>query len=113
MWCEAAIRLATLYFDGTRVSQDYVTAAQWFNRAAQAGNPEAQLRLGILYRDGVGVHQDDVLAHMWLNLAAARFSADENERRAYAVISRDALRAQMSAEEFKEAVNMTRQWQPK
>jgi uncharacterized protein len=107
---EAAIRLASLHFDGIGIAQDYVAAAYWLARAATAGNPEAQLRLGLMYRDGLGVPQDIVFAHMWLNLAAARFTAAEGLRRAEAVSARDALVPLMKAEELRESLEVAREW---
>src|ERR1017187_1417164 len=49
------IELAEAYFTGEGVAQDAKQAAYWFQKAAEAGNPEAQNLVGYLYEAGVGV----------------------------------------------------------
>ena len=40
-------------------------AAQWFEKAARAGNQHAAMQLGRLYEQGLGVKQDRTLAYAW------------------------------------------------
>ncbi len=51
--------------------RDYVQAAKWYRKAADAGNPEAQMNLGILYANGQGVPLDYVRGFAWLSRAKA------------------------------------------
>jgi localization factor PodJL len=51
---EVAVRLA----EGRGVPQNFASAAEWFERAAQRGLVPAQFRLGGLYEKGMGVKKD-------------------------------------------------------
>jgi localization factor PodJL len=51
---EVAVRLA----EGRGMPQNFVAAAEWFERAAQRGLVPAQFRLGGLYEKGMGVKKD-------------------------------------------------------
>jgi TPR repeat protein len=70
------IELAEAYFTGEGVAQDVKQAAYWFQKAAEAGNPEAQNLVGYLYEAGVGVPADPARALHWYQLAAASGSSD-------------------------------------
>ena len=63
---EVAVRLA----EGRGMPQNFTTAAEWFERAAQRGLVPAQFRLGGLYEKGMGVKKDLEAARR-LYLAAA------------------------------------------
>ena len=71
--------------------------------AARSGDARAMLALGRTFVAGVGVPQDYVEAHKWLNLAAGLGNLD-------AVAERDALAAEMTAEERAEARKLARVW---
>jgi len=60
-----------MYEKGLGVTQDYWTAAKWYNRAAKQGDVDSQVILGGLYALGKGVIRDKVYAYMWADLAAA------------------------------------------
>jgi TPR repeat protein len=47
-----------LYQKGQGVTQDYAKAREWYQKAADAGDPIAMDNLGVLYRDGPGGAQD-------------------------------------------------------
>ena len=49
---------------------DYVTAAEWYRKAAKQGHVEAQFFLGFMYKKGKGVPQDYALAAEWYRKAA-------------------------------------------
>jgi hypothetical protein len=49
---------------------DYTTAAQWYRRAAEAGDTRAQINLGNLYERGLGVLQDPSVAIDWYRRAS-------------------------------------------
>jgi TPR repeat protein len=52
------------------VEKNPTNAAQWYRRAAQAGDAAAQNNLGALLRDGLGVPQDFAQAADWFKRAA-------------------------------------------
>ena len=45
---EAQFHLATMYYVGEGVAQDYAEAAKWIRKAAEQGDAEAQYNLGIM-----------------------------------------------------------------
>jgi TPR repeat protein len=56
---------------------DAARAADWYERAALAGNAEAQRRFGLLLaKGGTGLSADAVKAKSWLQQAAAQNDAD-------------------------------------
>lgn len=56
---------------------DGVRAADWYERAALAGLPEAQRRYGLLLaKGGAGLNPDQAKARTWLQQAAAQNDAD-------------------------------------
>ena len=101
----AQFNLGVLYYNGEGVSQDYVQARQWFEKAAAQGYVYAQHSLGVLYYKGQGVLQDYVQAHMWYSLAA------EN---GYEIATgyRDDLAQQMTPTQIAEAQKLAREWKP-
>jgi TPR repeat protein len=68
---EAAHETALIYEYGRHsIAVDVVAAAQWFERAAEAGNVEAMAELGLCYELGCGVEQSDEQALDWYTKAA-------------------------------------------
>jgi uncharacterized protein len=74
-----------------------------FERAAQAGAPDALFELGMLYATGLDVAVDRVTAHKWFNLAAAR--GNQSAR-----LYRSELAQEMAPEEIAEAQRLAREW---
>jgi hypothetical protein len=68
----AQYKLGYDYYLGKGISQDYIQAAIWWQKAAEQGNASAQNNLGVLYNSGRGVPQSYAEAYFWQNLAAAR-----------------------------------------
>jgi TPR repeat protein len=66
----AQLQLATLYYQGKGVKQDYSQAFLWYRRAAQQGDADAQYSLGNMYLMGEGIKQDDYQARQWYEKAA-------------------------------------------
>jgi len=60
--------LAETYFG----NQDYAQAAQWYAKAAKAGDRKAQTSLGLMYARGYGVEKDIGRAYKWWSFAAAQ-----------------------------------------
>jgi hypothetical protein len=81
----AIVVVGVLYFTGIPFHRSARTAAPvpsapadrlaYFQRGAQAGDPEAELQLGILYAKGDGVTQDYTTAATWFRMAADQGSA--------------------------------------
>jgi uncharacterized protein len=65
------IELAAAYFTGNGVTQDAKQAAYWYQKAAEAGDPEAENEIGFFYQAGIGVPVDRTRAVHWYQLAAA------------------------------------------
>jgi uncharacterized protein len=65
------IELAAAYFTGSGVTQDAKQAAYWYQKAAEAGDPEAENEIGFFYQAGIGVPVDRTRALHWYQLAAA------------------------------------------
>jgi TPR repeat protein len=68
---EEQIRLADDYLVGRGVAQDSKQSAYWYEKAANAGDPDAQMQIGYLYGAGIGVAKDPVRAAHWYRLAAS------------------------------------------
>ncbi len=51
-------------------NHDYGSAFQWFQRAADGGNPRAQSDLAFMYAQGLGTEQDHAMALNWYTRAA-------------------------------------------
>jgi hypothetical protein len=66
----ARYKLATAYYQGRGVSQDYAEAVKWYRLAAEQGHVKAQNDLGEIYDQGEGVTQDHAEAAKWYRLAA-------------------------------------------
>jgi len=63
-------------FNGTGIAKDEAGAAQWFKRAAEAGNPVAENRLARILMAGRGLPTDPVQAAKWHILAGQAGVAD-------------------------------------
>jgi TPR repeat protein len=81
---DAAHEVALIYEYGTYgVAIDVVVAAEWLEKAANAGHMEAMAELGLCYELGCGVEQSDERALDWYTAAAnkghltAKFSIAE------------------------------------
>ena len=62
--------LGILFREGRGVKRDFITAADWIQRAARAGNGYAQTTLGEMYELGEGVSKDFPMAAKWYERAA-------------------------------------------
>jgi localization factor PodJL len=85
--------LAVLSVIGDMRSANYLTAANWFSKAAEHGLKDSQFNLGVLYERGLGVSRDPARAYRWFALAAKQ--GDDK-----AAGKRDLLAAELSAEEL-------------
>jgi TPR repeat protein len=66
---------------GPAFSQDYVQAAYWYRKAAEAGSTSAQGEYGLLFAQGQGVSLDYVQAYAWMELAASAGDSESSENR--------------------------------
>lgn len=82
---------------------DYTRAFQEFRQSADAGNSLAQYMMGRLYAEGRGVGEDMSAAYMWFDLSASNGNS-------HAIAARDAIAAEMDADEIEEAQQMAADW---
>ena len=61
--------IAIHYYLGLGRSRDLKIAKEWFEKAAQAGHPDAQYNLGVMYENGESDKKDYVTAYKWFYLA--------------------------------------------
>ena len=61
-----------LYARGIGCEQDFAAAAEWYRRAADAGDAAGALGLGLLHENGLGVTRDRAAAAGWYERAAAQ-----------------------------------------
>jgi TPR repeat protein len=73
-------------------------------KAAEQGFAEAQFNLGLIYYTGKGVPKDDIQAHMWLNLSTATGGGIGAKE------AREAVAAQMKADQIVEVQKLAREW---
>ena len=109
-YAPAQYNLGLLHFRNRGVAGSDAEAARWYRAAAVQGYAPAQAGLGYLHIYGAGVEQDHVLAYMWLELAR-RGAADDFTRRLYEQ-RRDELRADMTADDIREARRRADAWRP-
>ena len=63
---EKLSEIASLHFE----NQDYITAVEWYRKAAERGSAHAQCNLGFLYENGQGVQKNNKTAIEWYRKAA-------------------------------------------
>ncbi len=63
--------LASCYYHGHGIPQDYEKTFEWYRKAAEQGHVDAQNNLGACYQNGYGVEQDYEKALFWWDKAAA------------------------------------------
>lgn len=105
-----AIRLAAIYYDGKGVTQDFKLSAMWACRAAELGLFEGQLIFGAMCALGTGVDRDLVKAHMWYNIAASIATGSQRQN---AILCREEVAEQMTAEQIQEAQKLASNWKAK
>jgi hypothetical protein len=64
--------LASMYYHGKGVPQDYAEAARWYRMAADQGNVKAEYGLGYMYSQGQGLPRDYTEAANWYRKAAGQ-----------------------------------------
>jgi TPR repeat protein len=77
------LALGTIYHGGNGVKQDNAKAAQWWLKAAEAGNPLAEFLIGEAYHEGIGVGRDDARAIAWWHKSADQGNADAENNLGY------------------------------
>ena len=74
---EAQLKLATMYYNGERASQDFEKAAEWYRKAAEQGSAEAQFSLGVMSTRGEGMPADPEQAARFYLGDVAKDSGDK------------------------------------
>jgi len=72
---KAQFGLASAYYRGKGVPQDYAEALRWYKMAADQGEPDAEDGLGYMYVAGRGTKQDYAEALRWYKRAAEHGNA--------------------------------------
>src|SRR6266404_3875145 len=67
---KAQFNLASAYYRGKSVPQDYAEALRWYKMAANQGEPDAEDGLGYMYVTGRSSKQDYAEALRWYKRAA-------------------------------------------
>ena len=62
--------LGQCYLNGYGTDVNPKIAAQWFEKAANLGNPNSQISIGLLYKEGNGVNKNYGVARQWFKKAA-------------------------------------------
>jgi len=96
---EAQYNLGLMHANGQGVALDYITASDWYFKAAAQNLATAQYNLGLMYGLGQGVEKSYVHAHMWWTLAA-------EQGHGAAAKNRDIVAGGMSDEELKRSRNL-------
>ena len=134
--------LGGMYRVGRGVPQNQIEAAKWYRAAAEQGNAKAQYNLGKMYQSGRGVRRDPQTAIHWfciavgngdpramnaLGIAHAHGEGDvpNDMARAYfwfslavrhgieeAAENRNAMAAELTAEQITQAESRIRAWSP-
>src|SRR4030065_454035 len=94
-----ALLTALLWSGAARADLDDI------RRSAEAGDTKAQLELGILFQYGFNYKDNEIPALTWYMLSA-------NQGNAKAVKLRDALKAKMTEQEVKEAMEHVAEYKP-
>jgi len=66
----AMSQIGGMYYLGIGVEQDYVKAAEWYEKAANQGNVDAMTLLGSQYLTGTGTEENQMEVAKWLQKAA-------------------------------------------
>ena len=103
---QAQMFVGYLYETGQGVVRNYVTAAQWYRKAAEQGNAIAQSQLGNMYRLGKGVPQNYILAYMWFSISAKGGNSNAKGLKR-------GVASKMSPAEIAEAKRMAGEWRPR
>jgi localization factor PodJL len=97
--------LAIAYAEGLGGVTSSSEAVRWFSRAANLGYVDSQFNLAVLYERGDGVPQSLVDAYKWYAIAGAQGDAESKLRI-------EALRTQLSAEDFAAAQRAANAFRP-
>lgn len=77
---DAQFSIGHLYRMGEGVPSDPKTAAVWFKRAADQGDPHAMLNLALMHEQGFGVTRDLALGYAFAARAGRLLKGEEFER---------------------------------
>ena len=73
---DAQVEIGLYYYNGDEeadIDQNYLEAANWFDKAALQFSGQAQYYLGVMHREGQGVARDRIEGLRWLSLSANKF----------------------------------------
>jgi hypothetical protein len=105
----AQANIASMYYEGSGVAQDYREAAKWMRLAAEGGDAESQVNLGTMYVTGQGLERDLLRGYMWTNVGLEALPMAPAEKKELQEISAktlpadDVARAQAMAKKCRES----------
>ena len=110
---DSQLTMGIVYRDGSDgLPQNYLSAMEWFKKAAEQGDAMAQLNLGKLYKNGHCPPIDYVQAHMWFNIAVSTFASQGRNSQSlkYTFNLRDELASKMSSQQINAAQQLAKKW---
>jgi hypothetical protein len=66
----AMFNLGLMHQEGRAAPKDLAKAAEWYRKAAEAGDPQAMVNLALMCQEGEGIPKDPEQAVLWLKKAA-------------------------------------------
>src|SRR5579863_5507148 len=95
--------LASMYYYGRGVPQNYAAAVQWYQKGADQGDAEAEYYLSFMYHEGKGVPLDNANFLLW-----CRRAADQGFARAEFVLGNAYYDGKVLSQDYAEAVRWYR-----
>ena len=68
---DAQYAIATAFFEGEEIAEDYAQAINWFRKAAESGHAESAYTMGRMCLRGMGLKEDPSEAAKWFTKALA------------------------------------------
>lgn len=68
---DAQYAIATAFFEGEEIAEDYAQAINWFRKAAESGHAESAYMMGTMCLRGMGLKEDPSEAAKWFTKALA------------------------------------------
>jgi TPR repeat protein/serine/threonine protein kinase len=82
-YADSCYEVGENYYYGKGLVQNFPEAANWYLKAAEAGQPSAQNSIGYMYLKGSGVKQNYAAALLWLTKSAAQGNAEGQSNLAF------------------------------
>ena len=100
--------LATSFFKGVLVKQDFDQAKFWFGKSAKYRNINSMVYLGMMHRDGLGTKTDLKKSYFWFTLAGKLKPKVKGEKDPMEFAQQ--LQASLSTDEAQKITNEVSAW---